>query len=537
MAPTGERPTRPATLPAPAQYVWLLAGGSLCAALLSRFGRRASLPMAIAGMTGDQEDAKSGGANRQQAVLGGLDFIYSQRSGVEEDLFKGRRLGVDADIASMQFRERAGARSLAGLDADLFVPPRFERRVATHLAKNYLLAPAHHGVPLILGVWGAKGAGKSFNVELTCKRAGVHVVALSAGELEDEWAGGVAQRIRDRYRVCADMVRREGQPAVLVISDIDAGLGRMKDVQMTVNTQTATGELMALCDGVWPGGVRVPIIVTANDLSRVYAPLLRDGRMEKWYWEPTAEEKAAMLHATMHRDGAACLSAAEAQALVAAFPDQPLDFFAAACARVVDDDVLAWVRAQGGPERVQRVLMEQYDAGKGAAVWSGANSAPVTFDALRRECAGLAEEQQRVLEERLAAAYFRHWATADDAARAQQEKAEAERRRRAEEVAMAMAAQVASLGTEDLAVKYDVREAVATMIDEQTAAAEEAAVAAAAAAAANATSAWRGVEAEEAYRLLEEGYTLLDIRSARVFRQEAIAGARNVPMVDTVGVG
>eukprot|EP00667_Euglena_gracilis_P029618 EG_transcript_39500 len=134
------------------------------------------------------------------------------------------------------------------------------------------------------------------------------------------------------------MVRREGQPAVLVISDIDAGLGRMKDVQMTVNTQTATGELMALCDGVWPEGVRVPIIVTANDLSRVYAPLLRDGRMEKWYWEPTAEEKAAMLHAAMHRDGAACLSAAEAQALVAAFPTRGGGRLSAACNRTARDD-------------------------------------------------------------------------------------------------------------------------------------------------------------------------------------------------------
>ena len=38
---------------------------------------------------------------REAAVLGGEDFILSQRSGVEEALFKGKGLGVDADIAGV----------------------------------------------------------------------------------------------------------------------------------------------------------------------------------------------------------------------------------------------------------------------------------------------------------------------------------------------------------------------------------------------------------------------------------------------------
>lgn len=40
---------------------------------------------------------------REVAVLGGEDFILSQRSGVEELLFKGERLGVDADMVSVVF--------------------------------------------------------------------------------------------------------------------------------------------------------------------------------------------------------------------------------------------------------------------------------------------------------------------------------------------------------------------------------------------------------------------------------------------------
>lgn len=38
-------------------------------------------------------------------MLGGEDFIYSQQSGVSEELFKGSVLGVDADVASVDFRQ------------------------------------------------------------------------------------------------------------------------------------------------------------------------------------------------------------------------------------------------------------------------------------------------------------------------------------------------------------------------------------------------------------------------------------------------
>ncbi len=65
--------------------------------------------------------------------------------------------------------------------------------------------------------------------------------------------------------------------------------------QMTVNNQMVVGTLMNLCDNPTRVSVgqawreadivkRVPIIVTGNDLSTIWAPLLRDGRMDKFYW-------------------------------------------------------------------------------------------------------------------------------------------------------------------------------------------------------------------------------------------------------------
>ena len=35
----------------------------------------------------------------------------------------------------------------------------------------------------------------------------------------------------------------------------------------------------------------MPIVCTGNDFSTLYAPLIRDGRMEKYYWNPTREDR------------------------------------------------------------------------------------------------------------------------------------------------------------------------------------------------------------------------------------------------------
>ena len=76
---------------------------------------------------------------------------------------------------------------------------------------------------------------------------------------------------------------------------------------MTVNNQIVVGTLMNICDD--PNRVsvyqewrdsdiiqRVPIIVTGNDLSHMFAPLVRDGRMAKFYWKPDRTELSHILH-------------------------------------------------------------------------------------------------------------------------------------------------------------------------------------------------------------------------------------------------
>lgn len=78
-------------------------------------------------------------------------------------------------------------------------------------------------------------------------------------------------------------------------------------LQVTVNNQIVVGTLMNLCDDpnrvsvyqVWRDSdwvQRVPIIVTGNDLSHMFAPLIRDGRMSKFYWKPDREDLSNILH-------------------------------------------------------------------------------------------------------------------------------------------------------------------------------------------------------------------------------------------------
>ena len=88
---------------------------------------------------------------------------------------------------------------------------------------------------------------------------------------------------------------------------------------------------------------RVPIVVTGNDLSTLYAPLLRDGRMDKFLWAPNAEELVEVV-ASMFSDFDD-FARRDAEQLVAAFPKQrSLDFFGAVHARTVDDVVLQRTR-------------------------------------------------------------------------------------------------------------------------------------------------------------------------------------------------
>lgn len=235
-----------------------------------------------------------------------------------------------------------------------YVSPRFLDKLAVHITKNFLELPGVR-VPLIMGIHGRKGEGKSFQCELVFQHMGIEPVRMSAGELESPDAGDPVRLIRTRYREAAEFIKVRGKMCVLLINDLDAGAGRVdKSTQYTVNTQLVNGTLMNIADNPTdvqlPGSYdtqpihRVPIIVTGNDFSTLYAPLIRDGRMEKFYWEPIREDRVGIVSGIFEEDS---LSQSVIEQLIDTFPNQSIDFFSALRSRAYDEQVREFISQVG----------------------------------------------------------------------------------------------------------------------------------------------------------------------------------------------
>ncbi|WP_017326022.1 AAA family ATPase [Synechococcus sp. PCC 7336] len=249
-----------------------------------------------------------------------------------------------------------------------YIAPRFLDRISVHITKNFLDIPGIQ-VPLILGIHGPKGEGKSFQCELVFRKMGIEPIRMSSGELESPDAGDPVRLIRLRYREASERVKVRGRMCVLMINDLDAGAGRMNQTtQYTVNTQLVNGTLMNIADNPTdvqlPGSYneekirRVPVIVTGNDFSTLYDPLLRDGRMEKFYWQPTLAERVGVATGIFEADG---LSSGDVKKLVETFADCSIDFFSALRSRLYDEQVLSLIQ-QVGIEKISSRVVNSTEA-------------------------------------------------------------------------------------------------------------------------------------------------------------------------------
>lgn len=286
-----------------------------------------------------------------------------------------------------------------------YLAPQFLDKLSIHITKNYLDLPGVK-VPLILGIHGRKGEGKSFQCELVFERMGVIPVHMSAGELESPDAGDPARLIRLRYREAADSVKVNGKMAVLMINDIDAGMGRVdRFTQYTVNTQLVAGTLMNIADNPTnvqlPGSYdaepiqRIPIIVTGNDFSTLYAPLIRDGRMEKFYWEPTRDDRIGIVQGIFSLDG---VSRREIEQLVDTFADQAIDFYSALHSRLYDEQVRQFIETIG----IDRVSLRVVNSAERPPEFRPPNFSLAHLIELGQQ---MVREQQRIQELRLVETY------------------------------------------------------------------------------------------------------------------------------------
>ncbi|XP_045807056.1 ribulose bisphosphate carboxylase/oxygenase activase, chloroplastic-like isoform X2 [Trifolium pratense] len=353
----------------------------------------------------------------------GKDYLYSlgkeadnmniavgQRAGIIDDVFVGNFLGKDSDIV-FDYRQKV-TRSFEYLQGDYYIAPLFMDKIACHIVKNYITHLLNAKVPLILGIWGGKGQGKTFQTELIFRAMGVEPVIMSAGELESENAGEPGRLIRQRYRTASQVVQNQGKMSCLMINDIDAGLGRFGTTQMTVNNQIVVGTLMNLCDNPTRVSVgqdwresdithRIPIIVTGNDLSTIYAPLIRDGRMDKFYWQPNREDIVNIVHRMYEKDG---ISKDEVEKIVNTFPNQALDFYGALRSRTYDRSILKWVDDIGGAENfASNFLKRRKDQNLPVFI-----PPEQTTESLLESGYSLLKEQQLIMETKLSKEYMKN---------------------------------------------------------------------------------------------------------------------------------
>ncbi|HSF80630.1 MAG TPA: AAA family ATPase [Anaerolineales bacterium] len=185
----------------------------------------------------------------------------------------------------------------------VFISPRFQQVITLHMLKN-ILQNVEGQVPLLLGIHGPTGEGKTFQTENALRVMGVKRFLISGGQFDNSISGESAHIVRQTYIRASESLRSgECSLAAVLINDIDTGLGSWGgDVnRYTAYQLSVYGELMHLVD--YPNSVegkdtyRVPIVITGNDFTKLYEPLLRAGRMTAFEWVPNFEERIELVSA------------------------------------------------------------------------------------------------------------------------------------------------------------------------------------------------------------------------------------------------
>jgi hypothetical protein len=258
------------------------------------------------------------------------------------------------------------------------IPQNFIQNIQLHLIRNFW-SEINKSNALIMGIAGPPGEGKSFQCRQVLETLGYLYVEMDTSDFGSALEAESAKGLCAKYVEASVSCQITKKPHAIIIDDIDMAVGHWGALtQYTVNLQYAIGELMHLCDSptsvrVEPGRLsdkvrkaignptdkdveintsRIPIFVTGNDFTKLYAPLLRDGRMTKFEWIPTEDEKASVVAGILEQH----ITPSESKQLVVHCTElakkhkvvsPPISFYAALKNRVLDDFILATVQKTG----------------------------------------------------------------------------------------------------------------------------------------------------------------------------------------------
>lgn len=196
-----------------------------------------------------------------------------------------------------------------------YIPEKFKKEIQLHIYKNIIANyKDEYKVPLILAISGPPGVGKTYQVCKLLDEMKINVFNINGSEFENKYAGEPSRKLIETYlRISEDIKFKKIENAVILIDDADSALGNWGNmVQYTMNRQLTNKVLIDLCDS--PKKItyvneddiretistnRIPIILTLNDETKMYPPLMRPGRTTSFHWIPDKNDTISIVQSIL----------------------------------------------------------------------------------------------------------------------------------------------------------------------------------------------------------------------------------------------
>ena len=175
----------------------------------------------------------------------------------------------------------------------LIVPKEFEERILVHVVSHFLTQNDFFVPPMYLAIEGPAGEGKTSQTIAALTQHDMEVIYISASELAGSHERDSVE-LMDQFYEYAVSRRKIMKCVAILIDDFHMGtVNQDPKIEKTINTNLLTGRMMNLANR--NDGIKIPIILTGNDFSNVYAPLLRSGRADRYIWKPDFETKSSII--------------------------------------------------------------------------------------------------------------------------------------------------------------------------------------------------------------------------------------------------
>lgn len=238
---------------------------------------------------------------------------------------------------------------------------KFKHRILSHVIGNYIVDTPY---PLFLAIHGRKGEGKTFQTLATCHQYGIDAHRISGSSLSGNLERDSVSQLENLYRDLCTESSHDKSVKTIIIDDFHLSVASVSDnVHHTINTQLLIGFLMNLADDAKHSpGYRIPIILIGNDFGKLYAPLVRDGRMDFFNWNPDLDCKTSIL-VKLYSDIIKNSDIDKFKGFVATYPAQPISFFAELKSDLIKNNVLN--------------IVQQYDTSNAVSILERVNESNI----------------------------------------------------------------------------------------------------------------------------------------------------------------